>query len=481
MNAPRVEVTDNGFSVLKEIIDKAEKRIHLTSYLFYDENVADLLIDKKNKGLTVEVLTTPSAAARSDELKHKATNLQKKLQSAKIDIMACDWEVGKPERTTSTFAGGRTPTWFAMHAKYMVTDKHALVMSADLTEDFSKDRKWDSFVIYEDQERIQTFLKKHEELKQFLCNVESHVPEEYIDQRIQKPRRLLKGYPPKQIEANIEGGVYVLPIDTYGRNVIEKVVEDSEEFIYCMYETFYDDKLNFDILKKLITDGGIDLKILSPPVSVYQQNPLKARANFVQLVAYGAEVKNIEGLRGKLMITDKAVVSGSFDISVMGLGRLRTEKKLKFWVESIEIMDLNTDESFISLAKSSFLKLYEKATKQYGKWFKKDAELSLRAAGAAKVALKAKDALGLLIFEQGRQSISRTKKISQMAVEIARLSNEAEPYVKIDDVVNAQRLLVLKERDQLKVENVTKILGTMDGKRLIKRLNSIARPVLSRR
>jgi len=472
MNAPRVEFTNNGFSVLKEVISEAEKHVYLTSFLFYDEKVAELLIDKRSKNIAVEILTTPSIAARSDELKEWASQLQKRLQSSGINVITCDWEVGQPQRTVSTFAGGRSPTWFAMHAKYLVTDKHALVMSADLTQDFNKGGEWDSFVIYDDPKKIQLFLEKYEQLKKFFFNVQSYVPEEYIDFKVQ-PRKLLRGYQLKEVEPSIEDGVYILPLDTYGRKVMEKIIDSSEEFIYCVYETFYDDALSFSILRKLITSPRIDFRILSPPLTVYQQNPLKARANFVQLASHGAEIKNIKGLRAKMMITDKGVVSGSFDISVMGLGRFRTENKLKLWVESTEIMDINTDKGFISLAKSSFLKLYEKASKQYGEWFKKDAEISLRLAGAARVAAKAKEALGLLIFSEGRRSIERIKKIALIAVEIAKLSNEAQPYVKADHVVNAEQILILKERNQLNSETVIKMLGTLEGEKFLKRLNAI--------
>lgn len=482
MSTPRVEVTDDGFSVLSRIINAAEQHIHLTSYVFYDEKVAELLIDKRKKSVSVEIVTTPSAAAKSSKLKERASNLQRRLQASGIDVIACDWEVGQPQRTVSTFAGGRSPTWFAMHGKYVVTDKHAVIMSADLTEDFNEGGKWDSFVIYDDPKKIQGLLDKHEQLKKFFGNVESHVSAEYIDTEVQSQgRKLLRGYPLKEVEPEIQDGTYILPLDIYGRKAVDRIIDSSEEFIYCMYETFYDDKLSFSILKKMITTPHIDFRILSLPLTAYQQNPLKARANFVQLVSHGVEIKNLPRLRGKMMITDKGVVSGSFDISVMGLGKSRTEDKIKLWVESTEIMDINTDENFISLAKSSFRKLYDKSLKQYGEWFKKDAEMSLRSAGAVKVSSEAKEALGLLIFNEDRKSIERTKKISLIAVEIAKLSNKTKPYVKADHVIKAEQILILKERAQLTSQNVNKILEILDGEGFLKRLNSIGYLVFSKR
>jgi len=472
MSTSRIEVTDNGFPVLKKIIEMAEKYVYFASFLFYDEKVADLLIKKRESGMPVELLTTPSDAARSDELKEWSTQLQKRLESSGVKVIPCEWEVGQPERTVSTFAGGRRPTWFAMHAKYLVTDKHAVIMSADITQDFNKGGQWDSFVIYDEPKRIQLLREKYELIKDFFTGVESYVPKEYIDSTLE-PRKLLRGYPLKEITPSIEDGFYILPLDAYGRQAIEKLIDDSEDFLYCTYETIYDDKLTFNILKKLITSPRIDFRMLSPPLTVYQQNPLKARANFVQLASHGAEIKNLENLRTKMMITDKAVISGSFDLSVMGIGRFRREKGLKLWVESTEIMDVNTDKSFIAQAKSSFLKLYEKASKQYGEWFKKDAEKSLRSAGAKIIANEAKLALGLLIFNEGRKSSECIKKISVIAVEVARLFNKNKPYVKADYVLKAEQILLLKERNELDSDTIRKILGLLEGNTFLKELENL--------
>jgi hypothetical protein len=210
--------------------------------------------------------------------------------------------------------------------------------------------------------------------------------------------------------------------------------------------------------------------MLSTPLTVYQQNPLKARANFVQLASHGVEIKNLENLRAKIMITDKAVVSGSFDLSVMGIGKFRREKGLKLWVESTEIMDINTDKNFISQAKSSFLKIYEKATKQYGLWFKRDAEKSLRLAGAKKIADAAKEALGLLMFNESSKSSERIKKISIIAVEIARLFNKNKPYVKSEHIFKAEQILLLKEKNEMDSETICKMLDLKEGKTFLRKL-----------
>ena len=472
VRAPRIEITESGFSVLKEIIKTAEKYVCFVSFLFYDEKVADLLIEKCRSGVSVELLTTPPEAAGSSELKEWSSKLQERLESSGVKVVPCEWEVGQPERTVSTFAGGRRPTWYALHTKFLVTDKHAVVMSADLTKDFNEDKKWDSFIIYDGHKRVRLLQEKYELVKNFFTNLEDYVSEEYIDSAIEE-RKLLKGYPFEEAAASVKDGFHILPLDAYGRHIVERLINDSEEFIYCVYETIYDDELSFNFLKKMITSPHVDFRILSPPLTVYQQNPLKARTNFVQLAAHGAEIKNLNDLRAKIMITDKAVLSGSFDLSVMGVGRFRREKGLKLWVGSTEIMDINTDKNFISQAKLSFLKLYERASKQYGKWFEKDAGKSLRSAGATRIAGEAKESLGLLIFNEGRKSSDRIKRISVIAVEIARLSNKNKPYVMAKDILGAEQILLLKERSELDSETVCKVLGLLEGDSFLRRLEEL--------
>lgn len=50
----KIEITKNGFSVLKKIIEMAKKHVYFASFLFYDRRVADLLMEKRLDVLLVE-------------------------------------------------------------------------------------------------------------------------------------------------------------------------------------------------------------------------------------------------------------------------------------------------------------------------------------------------------------------------------------------------------------------------------------------
>jgi len=472
MALPSLIITDNGFPIIERIIRKADEYIYIASFLFYDNKLRELLIKKcKSSRVFIEVLTTPPKAAESSNLKEVATQIQTSLKNAGVKVIPCDWEVGRPELTVSTRAGGRIPTWFAMHAKFLVTDKHGLITSADINPGFSVGGDWNAYITYSDRNRILELRQKYERLRDFFSNVPSYIGNEYID-RI-SDRNLIRGYPFTKLERPLQEGFYLLPHDIYGRKIVERAINDSEEFIYCAFETIYDDELTRLIIKKLVHFPRLDFRVISSPLETYVQNRAKVRAAFLQMASYGAKIRILENLRTKMMVTDKVVISGSFDLAKMGIGFPRSIKKgVKAWVGSTEIMDVNTSKEYIEDAKIQFLELYSKATEKYGSWFEKDATEILRSAGAKRIAKDAKEMLGCLIFNEGRKSSERIKRISSIAVEIAKLQNLDNPYVKAEDIQRAEQILIMQERDELTVENVCGILGVSDAEPFLKKLRN---------
>lgn len=462
----RIIITDKSFSVLSKIIEEADEYIKLASFLFYDENLCNLLVDKrKSENLDIEVLTTPSEAAEKDELKEKAQTIQGRLEKAGIGLTVCDYEVGQPELTISTRAGGRIPRWFGMHAKFLVTDNCALVTSSDVIESFSSRSGWDTHVIYKEKERLEKLLQRYEELKSIRSKIDS-LGGDYVDQTV-KPRKLVRGYPLEdKFKPLVEDGFYLLPHDGGGRKTVEEAIQHAEDFVYLLFETIYENDLSRLMMEKLIANPTLDFRIITSPLTAYVQNPAKTRATFLQLASYGAKINTLENLRAKMLITDKMVISGSFDLVKIGIGFKRGNK----WVESTEIMDVNTDSSFIHKAKAEFLNLFEKSTREYGKWFMKEATEVLHLAGATRVSREAKELLGHMIFHGRRQSYDRIKKTSLIAVEIARLRNKDYPYVKVEDVQKADQILILRETDELDEKNVRKILSILNAKLFLERL-----------
>jgi len=472
-----VIITDRSFTIMEKIIREAERSIKLVSFLFYDDKLCDLLIEKRKlNSIEIEVLTTPPEAAESDEGKELATNIQDRLKSAGIKVISCDWEVGQPELTISTRAGGRVPRWFAMHAKCLVTDKCALITSADITQNFSLDGGWNTHVTYTNSERISLLCQKYEKIKDIFLRIPSHIRSEYIDTTV-SPRKLIRGYPVNQIPKStvLREGFYFLPHEGYGREIVKKAIQDAEEYIYLIFETIYDDELVQFIMKKLISNPHVDFRIVTSPLTAYVQNPAKTRATFVQLASYGAKIRTIRNLRAKMLVTDKVLISGSFDLVKMGIGTLRSIRKgLKAFVSSTEIIDINTHIEYIKKAKEQFEQILNESIEEYGLWFSKDAEKILRSTGAKKIAKDAKEFLGYMIFNEGRKSSERIKRISLIAVEIARIRNKLIPYVTVDDVQKSEQILLLHERKELNEKSVCDILGVLDAQPFLRRLMNIS-------
>ena len=457
------------------VILDADKYVKIISFLFYDSKLCDLLIKKRrSSNIDIEVFTTPAEAAESAEIKEAAIHIQKRLREAGIRVIICDWEVGQPELTISTRAGGRIPRWFAMHAKCLITNKYALITSADFIPTFSLGGDWNTCIIYTDRERISLLNQKYEKLKNFFNNVNLYIDPDYIDTSV-SPRKLIRGYPLDKVQklSILQDGFYFLPHEGYGREIIKSAIHDAEKYIYLIFETIYDDELTRFIIKKLISNPSIDFKIVTSPLTAYVQNPAKTRATFVQLASYGAKIRTMNKLRAKLLVTDKVLISGSFDLVKMGIGMLRNiGKGLKALVASTEIMDINTSSEYINEAKAQFLQVFNNSVEEYGLWFSKDAEKILRACGAKRIAKDAKELLGYMIFNENRKASNRIKRISQIAVEISRIRNKSILYVKAEDIQKAEQILILYERGELNERNLCGILGILNAQSFLDKLKS---------
>jgi len=312
-------------------------------------------------------------------------------------------------------------------------------------------------------------------MKDRFPNIPSDIGSEYIDATV-SPRKLIKGYPVDQVPKLpvLEEGFYFLPHEGYGREIIEKAIQDAEDFICLMFETIYDDELVQFIMKRLIINPRIDFRVVTSPLTAYVQNPAKTRATFVQLASYGTKIRTMRNLRAKMLITDKVLISGSFDLVKMGIGTTRSIRKgVKALVASTEIVDINARKDYLKEAKEQFVQIFNRSIEEYGLWFSKDAERILRSTGARRIAKDAKEFLGYIIFNEGRRSSERIKRISLIAVEIARTRNRSAPYVTTEDIQKSEQLLLLHERKELDEKSVCEILGILDARPFLTRLRNI--------
>ena len=182
------------------------------------------------------------------------------------------WNVGDPNRTTT--AVGR---WYSFHGKFIITEKSAIVLSANLTDA----KELDALIIFkDDQARIKEFNARFDELiKTFITSDSSN--DGTIKRQIvavdtnpvifQLPKNIpelhkdhwIRHYPvtlcPKGVA--IQDKLYLTPFDARGREVYEKLIKDANEYAYMSAESFTDEDFSA-FLVNIAVNKGIEIKIL---------------------------------------------------------------------------------------------------------------------------------------------------------------------------------------------------------------------------
>jgi hypothetical protein len=436
--SPLLTTTTEGYRIVSGVLQRAERFISVASHRFYDETLADLLIEKRNLGIYVEVVTTPPEAAGTDDLVEWSRRLQKQLAVSGVRVYRCDWELGRPSRTVSTSGGRR----YSMHANFLATDNHAVILSTDLTKAFSDRCDMAAYIVYDDWDRIQTLQNKFESLKDFYLNCEAHVLPRCIDSSY-RPRKILVGYPYVDADSSLKDDFSLLPFEAYGRPVIEHAISEATDYVYCISDATIDDALLRCLQGKKIRIPGVECKLVTSP-QLLRRNRAK-RADYVQLSAYGVDVKALNRFRMNLLVTENVVITGSLAFSAMGLGRKRIDSGFPLWFEHTALMHVNTDPAFIAQGKTAFMQLYDAARFLYGDWYSKDARTQLRLAGARRISAEAKETLSTLIYRETRATAQRIKRLAELAVEQGRTRNARKPYIRRGDVVDAYKLLQRKD------------------------------------
>lgn len=432
--SPLLTMSTDGYRIVSEVLQRAERFISIASHRFYDDTIADLLVEKRNLGIYVELVTTPPEAARTGDLVEWSRRLQKQLAVSGVRVYRCTWELGRQPRTGSTFGGRR----YSMHANFLVTDIHAVILSTDLTEAFSDRRDTAAYIVYDDWDRVQTLHNMFERLKDFYLNCETHVPPRCIDASY-RPRKILVGYPYVDAAFSPNTGFYLLPFEAHGRPAIEHAISEATDYIYCITDATVDDALLRCLLEKKLRNPGVECKLVTTP-QLLRRNRAK-RADYVQLSAHGVDVKALDRFRMNLLVTENVVIAGSLAFSPLGLGRKRIDSGSPLWLEHTALMDVNADPAFVAQGKTAFNQLYDAARFPYGDWYSKDARAQLRFAGARRISAEARESLSTLIYRETRATALRIKRLADLAVERGRTRNARKPHIRRGDVVDAYKLL----------------------------------------
>lgn len=138
-----------------ENLEEAEEFIKIAVFQIHLDSLFDLLEDKLNQGISVDILTLPYDSINESVSADVISRFENLINSG-ANIHLCKWNVGDPERTSTAI--GR---WYSFHGKFIVTDKSAIALSAN----FTRTNELDAAVIIEsEQTMIDQFNDKFDEL-----------------------------------------------------------------------------------------------------------------------------------------------------------------------------------------------------------------------------------------------------------------------------------------------------------------------------
>lgn len=349
-----------GTSVIDKIVkelDKAEKYIRIVVFQIHNEDIINKLVEKVKKGVSVEVITLPYSSINRNVQEEVSKRLDQ-LKEAGATIYICDWNIGDTSNTKTV-----SQDWYCLHAKFIVTDKSAIGLSANLTIN----PELDATLIYDSKEKIKGFGDKFDLVKELFINkkisdkIKEKVSEE-ISNEILTPlthittKNSILHYPtelcPDDIE--IEEKLYIFPFDCKGRNFMTKIIEDAEEFVYISSERFTDEEFYYFLEKMKLK--GIDIKVLAKFKSQDYQHKITKFTK--DLLALGVGLKHTEKIHAKLVITEKLIALGSINLNKMNLG---FRSKPNFWRENTEVMLVCKNPEIVREAKEKFLEEFDKS------------------------------------------------------------------------------------------------------------------------
>lgn len=356
------EFSNNVINSVLDELNHAEEFIKIAVFQIHLENLFDLLESKVNEGVEVDIFTLPYDSINESVSEGVIARLER-LAEIGVNLHFCKWNVGDPERTSTAI--GR---WYSFHGKFILTDKSAIVLSAN----FTRSNELDASIIIKDEESLLlNFEEKFSELLNLFVNENGGYDGEIHDRIINSglsninavfglpniiqttthQNNWIKHYPVSLCpdDINIEERLYIVPFDIKGRKIYEKILNEAEEFIFISAESFTD--IDFGLfLRQLKIEKQIDIKLLTGFTSMDFSDRIQKM--YRELIADDIQLFTTEAdLHAKLIITDKHLLIGSINLNKMNLGFNLTKN---YWRENTETFFVTFDNDLLQEAKSKF-------------------------------------------------------------------------------------------------------------------------------
>lgn len=174
---------EQGNSYLAECIAGARDRVVLVSFMLTSLGIVRALCEAARSGCKVSVLTLPSdmVRARDRAAVDRVKEYHEELKS-RGRLEYADLEIGDPRRTTTSQSDVRSGEvvgrkWYALHAKFLVTDGAVVMTSANCGHQFAgraaertamDERQWEVHWRYDDPALAEQYVAWHGKLARLL-------------------------------------------------------------------------------------------------------------------------------------------------------------------------------------------------------------------------------------------------------------------------------------------------------------------------
>lgn len=354
--------------VIREI-ERAKRFVRLAVFQIHNEDLFTTLDDLLKQGIRVDIFTLPYDSI-NENIREDVVNHFESIRDNGANLFFCRWNVGDPERTST--AVGR---WYSYHGKFIVTDKSAISLSAN----FSQDPELDAALIYRDDiEKVNEYNEIFDELQnRFITEYDGYegtLRRYIVESGITDPESLfqlptviesethvkhwIRHYPSSMCPSstNLEDRIYIIPFDCRGRDLLMSLINESFEYVYISTESFTDP--DFPEFLKQTKLRGLDIKVLTEAGSMDFTDRLQTMLR--DLLAADIKVKtNNEGIHAKLLITDRYVAVGSINLNRMNLGFSVTNN---YWRENTETISICSDTDIIKTAKDQYISIFNRST-----------------------------------------------------------------------------------------------------------------------
>jgi len=489
---PVFDFSMKAISTLMKELEAADEYIKIAMFQIHRDDVFKVLHDKIEQGVNVQILTLPYDSIHED-VRSRVQSRFERLKKDGAALYFCRWNVGDPGRTTT--AVGR---WYSFHGKFIVTEKSAIALSANFTEN----PELDAVLVYRgDKEKINEFNSKFAELLSLFVTeedgFEGKIHRMIMDaasgnesaEIFRLPNNVdgkhkdywIRHYPIElcKFDTAIIEGLFVTPFDCTGRDFITSLIEEAEEYVYISTESFTDTDFSGFLVSKAV-NREIEIKILTGIRSMDFTDRVNKMLR--DLLAQEITINTTEeDLHAKLVLTDKSLVISSINLNRINLGFHKTKK---FWRENTETLFVCRSTEVIRSAKQTYLE-------RFGESYDVGNKLAEKLESLVKDTFM--NTFGLRSSSEAKKVFARfilNKQIDirKMIVKIGKLTQKLmtisqRKMVTKEDVVSALVLYCLSERkhdyDQLREKlgeiergiNLKALLNKLKFARLIEQEN----------